>query len=56
MRPGDRLTARLTVIEATPSKSGARRGLIRTLGELFNQNGELVMTLRAMNLIGTRPA
>jgi len=56
VRPGDRLTARLTVLEATPSKSGARRGLIRTLGELFNQNGELVMTLRAMNLIGTRPA
>ena len=56
VRPGDRLSARLTVLEATPSKSGARRGLIRTLGELFNQKGELVMTLRAMNLIGTRPA
>lgn len=56
VRPGDRLNARLTVLETTPSKSGARRGLIRTLGELTNQKGELVMTIRAMNLIGTRPA
>jgi len=56
VRPGDRLSARITVIEATPSKSGAPRGMLKTLGELFNQKGELVMTLRAMNLIGTRPA
>jgi acyl dehydratase len=56
VRPGDRLTARLTVLEATPSKSGARRGMIHTLGELSNQHGEVVLTLRAMNLIGARPS
>jgi acyl dehydratase len=56
VRPGDTLRGRLTVLETTPSKSGAARGLIRTLGELFNQRGELVLTIRAMNLIGTRPA
>ena len=56
VRPGDRLAARLTVLEVTPSKSGAPRGMIRTLGEATNQRGEVVLTLRAMNLIGTRPA
>jgi acyl dehydratase len=55
VRPGDVLTGRLTVVETVPSKSGARRGLIRTLGELFNQQGELVMSLKAMNIIGARP-
>jgi len=46
--------ARLTVIEMTPSKSGAPRGTMRTLGELFNQAGECVMTLRALSIIGAR--
>jgi acyl dehydratase len=55
VRPGARLTGRLTVLEATPAKSGARRGTLRQLGELFNQSGELVMTLRAISIIGARP-
>jgi acyl dehydratase len=55
VRPGDRLSGRLTVLEAQPSKSGARRGTMKTLGELFNQSGELVMTLRAISIIGARP-
>ncbi len=56
VRPGDRLSARLIVLEATPSKSGAARGMIRTKGELANQHGEIVLSLEAMNLIGTRPS
>ncbi len=56
VRPGDRLSARLTVIEATRSRSGAARGTFKQLGELFNQNGELVMTLRPISIIGCRPA
>ena len=55
VRPGDMLSGRLTVIEKTPSKSGARRGALRTLGELFNQKGECVMTLKAISIIGARP-
>jgi len=55
VRPGDRLTGRLTFIAATPSKSGAHRGTFKQLGELFNQHGELVMTLRAISIIGRRP-
>ncbi len=56
VRPGDHLTGRLTVLEMTPSKSGAARGTMKTLGEVFNQRGELVMTLRAISIIGRRPA
>jgi acyl dehydratase len=55
VRPGDRLTGRLTVLEARPSKSGAVRGTLKQLGEVFNQKGELVMTLRAISIIGRRP-
>jgi acyl dehydratase len=55
VRPGDTLTGRLTIIEATPSKSGARRGTLKTLGELVNGKDELVMTLRAISIIGARP-
>jgi acyl dehydratase len=56
VRPGDRLSGRLTVLEATPSKSGAARGTLKQLGELFNQDGERVMTLHAISIIGRRPA
>ena len=55
VRPGDRLTGRLTFVEATPSRSGAHRGTVKQLGELFNQHGDLVMTLRAISMIGRRP-
>jgi acyl dehydratase len=55
VRPGDTLSARLTVLDKTPSKSGARRGTMRTLGELYNQKSERVMTLRAISIIGARP-
>jgi acyl dehydratase len=55
VRPGDTLHARLTILELIPSKSGARRGTMKTLGELFNHKGELVMTLRAISIVGARP-
>ena len=55
VRPGDTLRGRLTILEATPSKSGARRGTLKTLGELYNHKDELVMTLRAISIIGARP-
>jgi len=55
VRPGDTLKGRLTILETIPSKSGARRGTMKTLGELFNHKGELVMTLRAISIVGARP-
>jgi acyl dehydratase len=54
VRPGDVLAIRATVLEATRSRSKPDRGLIRTLVEVLNQNREVVMSLKAMNLIRCR--
>lgn len=54
VRPGDILSIRVTVLEAIPSRSKSNRGVIRALLETLNQNGEVVMTLRPMSLIGRR--
>jgi len=56
VRPGDTLRARFTVLEAVPSRSKPDRGLVRSLSEVFNQHGEVVMTLRGLGLFGRRPA
>jgi len=55
VKPGDRLSARIRVVESTPSKSRADRGILKTQGEMTNQDGELVMTIRAVNFFGRRP-
>lgn len=54
-RPGDTLSARLTVVECIPSRSKADRGIIRSVLEMWNQHGEVVMTIKALSLIGRRP-
>ena len=55
VRPGDTLSARLTVLECIPSRSKPDRGVIRALLETRNQHGEVVMTIKAVNLFGRRP-
>lgn len=56
VRPGDALHIRVTVLEATRSRSRPDRGMVRTLVEVLNQNGEIVMSLKPMNLLRCRPA
>ena len=56
VRPGDVLSARMTVLESIPSRSKPDRGLIRSLMELRNQHGEVVVTVRGLSLLGRRPA
>jgi acyl dehydratase len=56
VRPGDTLSARLTVTETTPSRSKPDRGLIRSLMEVLNQHGEVVMTTTGVNFFRRRPA
>jgi acyl dehydratase len=56
LRPGDSVRMRATILEARRSRSKPDRGLVRTHGELINQNGETVLTLTAMNLIRARSA
>jgi acyl dehydratase len=55
VRPGDTLSARFTVLEARPSRSRPDRGTVVSLGEVTNQRGEVVMTVRGMGIFGRRP-
>jgi acyl dehydratase len=54
VRPGDVLRVRVTVTETRRSQSKPDRGLVRGLVEVLNQDGELVMTQRPMNLMRCR--
>jgi len=54
VRPGDVLRIRVSVLEATRSRSKPDRGMVRTLVEVLNQSGEIVMSLKPMNIIGCR--
>jgi len=56
VRPGDTLSLRLTVTEVVPSRSKPDRGIVRSLMELRNQHGEIVVTIQGMSLLGRRPA
>jgi len=56
VRPGDVLRVRVTVEEATPSRSKPDRGLVRTRIEAFNQRDEIVLSMRAMNIFRRRTA
>ena len=55
VRPGDRLSVRVTVLKAAPSKSKPDRGAVTSFIEVFNQNDEAVMSFRVVNIIGRRP-
>jgi acyl dehydratase len=54
VRPGDTLSIRATILEATRSRSKPDRGLVRTLIEVLNQDRAVVMSLKAMNLMRCR--
>jgi acyl dehydratase len=54
VRPGDSLHARITTVAARPSKSKPDRGLVHTEGVLLNQDGTVVLTLKAMNFVKRR--
>jgi acyl dehydratase len=54
VRPGDTLTLHATVQEARRSRTRPDRGLVHTLLELLNQNGEVVMSMKPMNFVRVR--
>ncbi|MBF8288600.1 MAG: hypothetical protein HW381_1708 [Candidatus Rokubacteria bacterium] len=56
VRPGDTLTVRLTVLETAASRSKPDRGIVRSLMEVVNQHGEIVMTTKGVNFFKRRPA
>ena len=55
VRPGDTLTGRLTVLETAASRSKPDRGIVRSLMEVLNQHGEIVMTTKGVNFVRRRP-
>ena len=56
VRPGDTLSARVTVMEARRSQSKPDRGLVRAHMEALNQRREVVMSMKALNFTLCRPA
>ncbi len=54
VRPGDVLSARVTVTEARRSNSRPDRGIVTTAAEVTNQAGETVMTMTAATLMLAR--
>jgi acyl dehydratase len=56
VRPGDTLKLRMTVVDAKPSTSKPDRGTVLHRWEVFNQNGELVMTMEGYGIFKRRGA
>ena len=54
VRPGDTLSLRMTILETIPSRTKPDRGLVRSLMEMRNQHGEVVLTIRGLSLLGRR--
>jgi acyl dehydratase len=54
VRPGDTLSIRVTVIEVRRSRSKPDRGILHSFCEARNQHGQVVMTMKALNLLAYR--
>jgi acyl dehydratase len=54
VRPGDVLTGRVRVVETSPSQTRPDRGTVVTESEVLNQDGEVVMTVRARGFFRRR--
>lgn len=54
VRPGDQLRLRVSILETKPSRSKGDRGMVFSLLEGINQSGEVVASLKAMNLLAVR--
>jgi acyl dehydratase len=55
VRPGDALSLRATVLEARRSRSKPDQGVVTSLVEVVNQNGDVVMSLKPVSLMRIRP-
>jgi acyl dehydratase len=56
VRPGDVLRLRVTILDARRSRSRPEQGIVRSLVEVLNQTGDVVMSLKPISLIRRRPA
>jgi len=55
VRPGDELTGEARITEVRPSQSKPDRGVVYFDCRLWNQNDEVVMTLKTLAMFGRRP-
>lgn len=55
VRPDDMLRLRVSVLDRRQSRSKPDRGLVTSLVEGLNQHDDIVVSLKAINLIGVRP-
>jgi acyl dehydratase len=56
VRPGDQLTVQVSVQDARLSASKPDRGVVHSLIEVINQANDVVMSMKAVNLMLTREA
>jgi acyl dehydratase len=56
VRPGDVLRGRSTILDVRVSEKDPRRGSVFSQSEVRNQDGVVVMTLRARGLFARRPS
>jgi acyl dehydratase len=54
VRPGDRLMLRVSIAETRASRSKPDRGLVISHMAALNQDGAIVCSFKAMNLLGKR--
>lgn len=54
VRPGDTIRATRTVVETRTSKSRPEMGMVKSKWEVFNQHGELVMTMEGYGMFERR--
>ena len=54
VRPGDTLSGRSTVTDVQPSSKDPRRGTVFTTNEVYNQDGVLVLRLKARGFFARR--
>jgi len=51
VRPGDRLSIRVSILESRRSRSKPDRGMVHSRVEVLNQDREVVMSLKAVNIL-----
>lgn len=54
VRPGNSISLRVTVSKTNRSRSKPDRGIVHSYVEALNQDGEIVMTMKALNFISLR--
>ena len=54
VRPGDTIRARRTTLETRASKSKPDIGIVNNLWEVFNQDGEMVMSMQGYGMFRRR--